>query len=72
MPAKAATQLNLLQNCNIYIIHNINTPHYSWEIQGMSALVLYSMSISQTPAFQSPGEGTAPSRMTQSSEGPLK
>ncbi len=56
MPAKNATHLSLLHKvptCS-QVIHKPKKkiPHYSWESAGISALVLYTMSISQTPAFQ--------------------
>lgn len=50
---KNATQLSLLQKvptCSQVIKQKI--PHYSWESAGMSAFVLYILSISHTPAIQ--------------------
>ncbi len=52
--ASKKSQLSLLQKkCELvhksYRNQKIEIPHYSWESVGMSALDLYTMSISQTP-----------------------
>lgn len=55
MPVKNAAQFSELHKVPIcsQVIHKLKEiPHYSWESQEISASVLYTMSISQTPAFQ--------------------
>lgn len=66
MPAKYVTKFSLLQKLPISEVKpkKKSTPHFM-GVQGMSALVLQTMSISQTPDFQKPDGGIVPRRITQ-------